>query len=108
VTGPFFKGFITENQIVSPSQMIMFGDAKADGSFDGSLDPTEQGQWPSSRHSRRSNLLFVDSHIETPLRWNVIDPGADNPWRNRWNNDNQPHNDLIWSVDPAVEAVLGP
>lgn len=26
----------------------------------------------------------------------------------RWNNDNQPHTDLIWSVDPAIEAILGP
>jgi prepilin-type N-terminal cleavage/methylation domain-containing protein len=106
VTGPFFKGYITENRVVSPSQMIMFGDAKADGSYDGSLDPTEQDQWPSNRHARRTNLIFVDSHIEEPLRSLVIDPAPDNSWRSRWNNDNQPHNDLTWFVDPAVENAI--
>ncbi|HWD93508.1 MAG TPA: prepilin-type N-terminal cleavage/methylation domain-containing protein [Verrucomicrobiae bacterium] len=106
VTGPFFKGFISESQVVSPSQMIMFGDAKADGSFDGSLDPTEQDQWPSNRHAQRTMLEFVDGHIENPLRREVIDSASDNPWRSRWNNDNQPHNDLHWFVDPAVENVL--
>ena len=69
VTGPYFKGFILESQIVSPSQMIMFGDAKADGSYDGSLDPTEQDQWPSNRHGRRTNLEFVDGHIESRYRF---------------------------------------
>lgn len=105
VTGPFFKGFMTDANIVSPSQMIMFGDTKADGSWDGSLDPTEADQWPSNRHRRRTNLEFADGHIETPIRKQVIDPASKNPWRNRWNNDNQAHVDLSWTVDPALEAV---
>ncbi len=108
VTGPFFKGFITESAIVNPSMMIMFGDAKADGSFDGSLDPTEVDQWPSNRHARKVNLLFVDGHEETPLRAKVVDPAPNSPWRSRWNNDNQPHNDLTWVVDPSVEAAIDP
>jgi hypothetical protein len=108
VTGPFFKGFMTEHNVADPAQMMMFGDAKADGSFDGSLDPTEQDQWPSNRHARRTYLEFVDSHIENPLRKVVIDPAPGNPWRPRWNNDNQPHDDLIWYVDPAREAVIDP
>jgi len=99
VTGPFFKGFMTESSIVSPSQMIMFGDGTDDAMFDGSLDPTERTQWPSDRHANRVNLLFVDGHIEAPKRKDVIDPIPDNPWRSRWNNDNQPHNDLKWRVD---------
>lgn len=108
VTGPFFKGFMTENNVANPAQMIMFGDAKADGSFDGSLDPTEVDQWPSNRHNMRSYLEFVDAHIESPLRKVVIDPAPSNAWRSRWNNDNQPHDDLTWTVDPALEAVIGP
>jgi len=106
VTGPFFKGFIRDTQIASPSQMIMFGDTKADGSFDGSIDPTERDQWPSNRHARRTNLAFVDGHIENPRRREVIDFRSDNPWRSRWNNDNQPHNDLIWAVDWDIENVI--
>jgi prepilin-type N-terminal cleavage/methylation domain-containing protein/prepilin-type processing-associated H-X9-DG protein len=108
VTGPFFKGFITESSIVSPSMMIMFGDAKADGSFDGSIDPTEIDQWPSNRHARKVNLVFVDGHGETPARAKVIDPMPGNPWRSRWNNDNQPHTDLTWGMDPSVEATIDP
>jgi prepilin-type processing-associated H-X9-DG protein len=108
VTGPFFKGFITEASIASPTSMIMFGDAKADGSYDGSLDPTEVDQWPSNRHGRKTNLEFVDGHVETPLRGVVIDPMPGNPWRKRWNNDNQPHDDLGWVVDPAVEGRIDP
>jgi prepilin-type processing-associated H-X9-DG protein len=106
VTGPFFKGFILESQIVSPSQMIMFGDAKADGSYDGSLDPTEQDQWPSNRHGRRTQLAFVDGHMENPWRRLVIDQKLSNPWRSRWNNDNQPHDDLTWSVDWDLENII--
>jgi prepilin-type N-terminal cleavage/methylation domain-containing protein/prepilin-type processing-associated H-X9-DG protein len=106
VTGPYFRGFISESQIVSPSQMIMFGDAKADGSYDGSLDPTEQDQWPSNRHGRRTNLEFVDGHIENPWRRLVIDQAPGNAWRSRWNNDNQPHDDLTWSVDWDLENII--
>ena len=108
VTGPFFKGFISESQIVSPSQMIMFGDAKADGSYDGSLDPTEQDQWPSNRHARRTNLAFVDGHLENPWRRLVIDQRPGNSWRSRWNNDNQPHDDLTWAVDWDLENIVEP
>ena len=108
VTGPFFKGFLTENAIQSPSQMIMFGDSSDDAMWDASMKPNRQPQWPSNRHARRTNLEFVDGHIETPKRKEVIDPAPDNPWRNRWNNDNLPHNDLTWDVDWAREAVVQP
>ena len=30
----------------------------------------------------------------------------DNIWRSRWNNDNQPHNELTWTVNWAAEAKL--
>jgi len=23
----------------------------------------------------------------------------DNPWRSRWNNDNQPHNEITWTIN---------
>ncbi len=98
VTGPFFKGWISESHIRSPSSMIMFGDGTDDGMFDASLDPTELSQWPSKRHGNKSNLLFVDGHVESRLRKHVIDPTPNNVWRTRWNNDNLPHNDITWSV----------
>src|ERR1039458_1485994 len=91
VTGPFFKGFLTEDVVKSPAQMIMLGDSTDDAMWDASMKPNREPQWPSNRHSRRTNLEFVDSHIETPLRKAVIDPAPANPWRSRWNNDNLPH-----------------
>ena len=106
INGRFYKGPVTDNNITSPTQMIMLGDAKDDASWDGSLDPTEADQWPSNRHSRRTNLQFVDGHGESPVRGKVIDPASSNEWRTRWNSDNQPHNEITWSVDWTLESVL--
>jgi prepilin-type N-terminal cleavage/methylation domain-containing protein/prepilin-type processing-associated H-X9-DG protein len=106
INGRFYKGPVTDNNITSPTQMIMLGDAKDDASWDGSLDPTEADQWPSNRHSRRTNLQFVDGHGESPVRGKVIAPASNNEWRSRWNSDNQPHNEITWSVDWTLESVL--
>lgn len=106
VTGPFFKGFKTENSIASPSQMIMIADTTADNMWDGSIDPTTEDQWPSNRHAKRTNMLFVDNHIETPMRLAVISPESDHPWRCRWNNDNKPHEEFDWFVSPDRESRL--
>jgi len=110
----FFKGLISDAQVVSPSDMIMIGDAKAlktkpGGAYEASLDPTQDPQWPSNRHNRHTDLMFCDGHAESPLRQNVIDPKNLN-WRHRWNNDNQLHLELGsgWSVLASLERVLDP
>jgi prepilin-type N-terminal cleavage/methylation domain-containing protein/prepilin-type processing-associated H-X9-DG protein len=105
INARFYKGRITDNNVAAPSQMIMLGDAKDDASWDGSLDPTTSDQWPSNRHSRRTNLQFVDGHGEAPIRRDVIDPSLTSVWRPRWNNDNQPHEEITWTVEWDVEAV---
>ena len=114
VNGGFFKGLISDAQVVSPSDMIMIGDAKAlktkpGGAYEASLDPTQDPQWPSNRHNRHTDLMFCDGHAESPLRQNVIDPKNLN-WRHRWNNDNQLHLELGsgWSVLASLERVLDP
>jgi len=56
----------------------------------------------------RSFPLDPTSHIESPKRKEVIDPAPNNPWRSRWNNDNQPHNDLTWNVDWETESKVEP
>jgi len=106
VNGGWYKGDVKESMVVSPSQMIMLGDSKADGSWDANFDPTEQDQWPANRHNRRTNLLLADGHAESPARRDVIDPRPDNPWRRRWNNDNEPHNEINWTVNWQLEAIL--
>jgi prepilin-type processing-associated H-X9-DG protein len=106
INGRFYKGPITESSVASPTQMIMLGDAKDDASWDGSLDPTEEGQWPSNRHNYKTNLQFVDGHAESAKRKEMIDPTPNSLWRTRWNNDNQPHNEISWRVNWTVESVL--
>jgi prepilin-type processing-associated H-X9-DG protein len=43
----------------------MLADSKQDGSFDGNVDPKTPAEWPSNRHSRRTNLMFCDGHAES-------------------------------------------
>lgn len=100
-------GEVKDSQVKSPVNMIMLGDSKPDGSFDGNFDPTNPQEWPSNRHSRRTNLMFCDGHAESAKRKDLIDP-ANLYWRSRWNNDNQPHPEYTWTVNPAQEAKIDP
>jgi prepilin-type N-terminal cleavage/methylation domain-containing protein/prepilin-type processing-associated H-X9-DG protein len=104
VDGAFYKGPVTDAMVVSPAEMIMLADSKADGSWDANLDPKEEGQWPSSRHNRRTIIQYADGHSDSAIRRDVIDPKRDNPWRSRWNNDHMPHNEISWSVNWVNEA----
>jgi prepilin-type N-terminal cleavage/methylation domain-containing protein/prepilin-type processing-associated H-X9-DG protein len=116
INGPLYKGLVKDIGVKSASEMIMVADAKVGGDgatfpgaapyHDGSLDPTEQAQWPSNRHSRRTVILFADGHVESARRREVIDPATGSKWRSRWNNDNQPHNEVTWSVNAANENQL--
>ena len=100
-------GEIKDTEVKSPVNMIMLGDSKPDGSFDGNVDPKSPAEWPSNRHSRRTNLMFCDGHAESARRKDVIDP-ANSMWRARWNNDNQPHLEITWSINAAQEAQIDP
>jgi len=108
INGGLCQGVVRESMVVSPAQMIMLTDSKPDGSWDANMDPTEQGQWPSDRHNRRTNILCADGHSESALRRDMVNPSASNPWRSRWCNDNQPHPEITWSVDWNAEAKLDP
>ena len=98
--------------MVRPSEMIMLGDSKPDGSYDGSIDPVSVGdnangeQWPSNRHNKRTYLMFADGHSERPLRNDVIDPNKDE-WRRLWNKNNQPAGDN-WTVNAVQAAKIDP
>jgi prepilin-type N-terminal cleavage/methylation domain-containing protein/prepilin-type processing-associated H-X9-DG protein len=108
VDGGFYQGPVTEATVVSPAEMIMLSDSKGDSSWDGNMDPKESDQWPSNRHQRRAVIQFADGHSDSALRKNMIDSAKDNPWRSRWNNDNKPHNDITWFVNPLMEAKIDP
>src|SRR6185436_12799263 len=98
---------VKDSQVKKPSEMIMLGDSKPDGSFDGNIDPTTPTEWPSNRHQRRTCIMFADGHAEAAKRFDVINPNND-LWRRRWNNDNQPHPESAWTVNPAQEARIDP
>jgi len=110
VDGGFYQGPVKDTMVVSPTQFIAIGDVPALKnaaliSYNANMDPTDNTaghtQWPSNRHNRRTDLLFCDGHVESPARNDVIDPAKGNTWRNRWNNDNQPHNEATWTVNPT-------
>ena len=110
VDGGFFQGVVKDSMVRSPSQFIAIGDVPAlknpaSISYNANMDPTDNTaahtQWPSNRHDRRTDLLCADGHVESPTRNAVIDPKKDNIWRSRWNNDNLPHNEVSWTINPT-------
>jgi prepilin-type N-terminal cleavage/methylation domain-containing protein/prepilin-type processing-associated H-X9-DG protein len=110
VDGGFYQGPVKESTVRNASGMIAVGDVRAlkdpgGISYNANMDPTANSpnhtEWPSSRHNARSDLLFCDGHVENPKRVDVIDSKADNLWRNRWNNDDQPHNEVKWTITAA-------
>lgn len=108
VNGPWYQGLVAESSVLRPVEMIMLGDSNCDGASDASIDPTEQDQWPSNRHNGKTDLMFADGHATSALRKDVIDPRRDNLWRSRWNNDNQVHNEVTWTVNGVDVNKTGP
>lgn len=111
INGGFYQGPVTESMVVRPVDMIMLGDIAAPekpatDKWPANLDPTQQDQWPSNRHNRRTDLMFADGHAQAGIRKQVIDPMQNNIWRARWNNDNKPHNEVTWTVNWAQEAII--
>jgi prepilin-type processing-associated H-X9-DG protein len=115
INGGLYHGPIRDTTVVSPSQMIMIGDVPAlkdatQIAFNGNMDPTDptQGhsQWPSNRHNFHTDLVFCDGHVESPKRNDVINSTPSNVWRNRWNNDNRPHDEYTWVVNPVWANTL--
>lgn len=103
---------IKQSMVRHPSDMIAVGDCRSDTpasqiQYNANLDPvigdsadnstTWHTQCPCNRHSYRTDLLFTDGHAESPRRNDAIDPN-NGYWRARWNNDNNPHNEITWTL----------
>ncbi|HTR42223.1 MAG TPA: prepilin-type N-terminal cleavage/methylation domain-containing protein [Pseudomonadales bacterium] len=95
-----------------PSDMIVVADVRSDTpsgqimysanttpptSWTTTQDPTWHPQVPCNRHSFNTDIVFADGHVESPHRNDVIDPN-NMMWRARWNNDNNPHTEVTWTV----------
>ena len=119
VDGSVNLGPVRDGDVVAPSQMIMLGDTPALAAntyYGANLDPTDikgastyynGSQLPANRHQYQTDLVFTDGHVEAPLQSQLINSASNNPWRSRWNNDNQPHNEIIWKM-PTNALPLDP
>ena len=110
INGGWYRGVVRESMVIRPVEMMMLSDARAPadptGVWPANIDPGQPDQWPSNRHNRRTDVMFADGHAMAALRREVIDPKPYNIWRSRWNNDNQPHNNVTWTVDWNREAQI--
>ena len=103
---------VKDSTVVAPTQFLIVADvpaAQTGISFNANLDPTDNStshtQRPSNRHQYRTDILFADGHVETPRRNDVINSQPNWVWRNRWNNDNQPHNEASWTPLTGLVGV---
>ncbi len=90
-----------ESRIQSPSDMMMLADSRSDYSWDGNIDCKEPDQWPAKRHNGNTVTMFADGHSESARRRDIVDP-ANDKWRRRWNNDNEPHYEYNWTGDDGT------
>lgn len=96
---------------MAPANMIELGESRGlnqNPTWEANMDPTQEDQWPANRHNYRAVIMFADGHAEAPRRREVINPAAGGKWRQYWNNDNQPHNEVTWTVNWQAEARLEP
>jgi prepilin-type N-terminal cleavage/methylation domain-containing protein/prepilin-type processing-associated H-X9-DG protein len=96
---------IKDSEVKRPSDMIMLADSRVDGHFDGNIDPTTPNEWPSSRHDRRTVLMFCDGHAEAAYRRDVVNP-ANEYWHRRWNNDGHTRGPNAWSYSASQANIL--
>lgn len=96
---------VRDSMVLRPSEMIMLADSRVDGFLDGNIDPTEESQWPSSRHQARTVLMFCDGHAEQALRKDVVNP-ANDTWQRRWNNDGSSRGAAAWVYDAAKASAV--
>jgi prepilin-type N-terminal cleavage/methylation domain-containing protein/prepilin-type processing-associated H-X9-DG protein len=96
---------IKDTEVKRATDMIMLADSKVDGIFDGNIDPTTPDEWPSSRHDRRTVLMFCDGHAEKAWRKDVVNP-ANEYWHRRWNNDGHFRGATAWTYNAAQANAL--
>ncbi len=122
VAGQFSYGKIKDTMIAKPSEMIEIADVRGAENagllnFSANLDPTDPNygwtEWPSNRHNYHTDILFVDGHVDSAKRHDVINP-ADDTWRRRWNRDYLAHTGgaegsaVTWTINWAAESALEP
>ena len=110
---------VRPSMIRHPSDMIAIGDLRSDApagdiAYNANLDPTaatgqggnQHTQVPCNRHEYHTVMVFADGHVEAPYRNFTIDP-SNIQWRARWNNDDNPHMEVSWTI-PWIIPGGGP
>ncbi len=104
---PFlFWRTLPESTVAAPGSFIMLGDSQGDGWHDDDIGTTARSvslimqRWPGDRHSKGSNMLFADSHIErrSQRAWLKRDVSV----RRLWNHDNEPHEESWMPDEQAI------
>ncbi len=88
---------VAESEVVSPSDMMVIADSLFGHSIFAriKLDPQKMEEWGgSSRHQGRINVLFCDSHVESPKIPFVFEDTSDHALV-RWNRDHKPHRERL-------------
>jgi len=125
VNGGFYKGAVKDYMVIAPAQMIALADSRAfkGGAWEANLDPTDiptgtvdgGGQEPANRHNYKTDIMCCDGHSEkvqrndkgngNPNPMFLIDSTENNPWRQRWNNDNKLHNEVTWATVASTKNL---
>ena len=103
---------VKESMVRHPADMIVIADVRSDTPsgqimysanttpptpWTTSQDATWHPQIPCNRHTYLTDIVFADGHVENPRRNDVVDPN-NITWRSRWNNDNNPHMEVTWTL----------
>ncbi|HEV2436382.1 MAG TPA: prepilin-type N-terminal cleavage/methylation domain-containing protein [Verrucomicrobiae bacterium] len=113
VDGSWYQGPIKDSMVRRPTEMIWICDVPSlpvnsavTPGFNANVDPAcvssaiGHSACPSNRHDYRTDVLFCDGHVESPLRNDLRNPNSAY-WRARWDNDNDPHFSYgIWQSKP--------
>jgi prepilin-type processing-associated H-X9-DG protein len=92
---------IRESEVVAPSDMMAMGETfvpNAGGFIRGStnyfVNSLEKNHHASLRHQGKANVVFCDSHVESPTLDFLFTDTTDAAL-SRWNRDHQPHRELL-------------
>jgi prepilin-type N-terminal cleavage/methylation domain-containing protein/prepilin-type processing-associated H-X9-DG protein len=91
----------SESHVKVPSDMICLADSSSNGTWDTAIDPDDPGpEWPSNRHNKGANFMFVDGHAEFIPQAIAVQRSA--RARKRWNADNLPYLERTSGPGPIV------
>ena len=84
---------VSESEVASPSDMMAIGETLGGVNFYRGLDLAKSKK-ASTRHQGKANVLFCDSHVESPTLKFLFEDTSDAALV-RWNRDHLPHREKL-------------